>query len=419
MEKKKIKIGYIGLGRRGMGVLRGCISQMDDVEVAYLCDLSQSRLEKGRKILSDNGRPEPILTTNYKDILEDPEVDAVMIMIWWNGRPQMAMDSMRARKYTAIEVGCASTLNECFDLVEVYEETGTPIMMLENCCYGRRELMVLNMVKQGLFGELVHCSGGYLHYLNEVELFANIGKEDIPHYRIAHYRDQNRENYPTHELGPISKVLGINRTNRMVKLSSFASKSVGLKDYAKEKLGEDSEYAKWDYKQGDIVNTVITCAGGETILLTLDTTVPRAYYSRGFCVRGTRGMSYEDGHVVFLEGMEEGIRDNEEEMYKKYDHPIFAELDEGELKGGHGGLDWLTCRAFVESVRLGINTPIDVYDTAAWLAIGPLSEKSISEGGIPVDFPDFTRGKWQNREPAPEYKYALDVVCDKDGKRLV
>ena len=419
MEKKKIKIGYIGLGRRGMGVLKGCISQMDDVEVAYLCDLSQSRLEKGRKILSDNGRPEPILTTNYKDILGDPEVDAVMIMIWWNGRPQMAMDSMRARKYTAIEVGCASTLNECFDLVEVYEETGTPLMMLENCCYGRRELMVLNMVKRGLFGELVHCSGGYLHYLNEVELFANIGKEEIPHYRIAHYRDQNRENYPTHELGPISKVLGINRTNRMVKLSSFASKSAGLKDYAKEKLGEDSEYAKWDYKQGDIVNTVITCAGGETILLTLDTTVPRAYYSRGFCVRGTRGMSYEDGHVVFLEGMEEGIRDNEEEMYKKYDHPIFAELDEGELRGGHGGLDWLTCRAFVESAKLGINTPIDVYDTAAWLAIGPLSEKSISEGGVPVDFPDFTRGKWQNREPAPEYKYALDVVCDKDGKRLV
>ena len=329
------------------------------------------------------------------------------------------MDSMRAGKYTAIEVGCASTLDECFALVDTYEETGTPLMMLENCCYGRRELMVLNMVKQGLFGELVHCSGGYLHYLNEVELFANIGKEEIPHYRIAHYRDQNRENYPTHELGPISKVLGINRTNRMVKLSSFASKSAGLKDYAKEKLGEDSEYAKWDYKQGDIVNTVITCAGGETILLTLDTTVPRAYYSRGFCVRGTRGMSYEDGHVVFLEGMEEGIRDNEEEMYKKYDHPIFAELDEGELRGGHGGLDWLTCRAFVESAKLGINTPIDVYDTAAWLAIGPLSEKSISEGGVPVDFPDFTRGKWQNREPAPEYKYALDVVCDKDGNRLV
>ena len=147
MEKKKIKIGYIGLGRRGMSVLRGCISQMDDVEVAYLCDLSQSRLEKGRKVLSDNGRAEPILTTNYKDILEDPEVDAVMIMIWWNGRPQMAMDSMRAGKYTAIEVGCASTLDECFALVDTYEETGTPLMMLENCCYGRRELMVLNMVK--------------------------------------------------------------------------------------------------------------------------------------------------------------------------------------------------------------------------------------------------------------------------------
>ena len=419
MKKEKIRLGYIGLGRRGKAVLHGCIAHMDDVEVVALCDLSTSRLEECRQILLENGKPEPILTTDYKDILNNPEIDAVMIMIWWRGRPQMAMEAMRAGKYTGIEVGCADTLEECFDLVATYEQTGVPVMMLENACYGRRELMVLNMVKQGLFGELVHCTGGYMHYLNDVELFANIGKEEIPHYRIAHYRDENRENYPTHDLGPISKVLNINRGNRMVSLSSFATKSVALKAYARHHLGEDSEYANWDYKQGDIVNTVITCAGGETILLTLDTTLPRAYYSRNFSVRGTLGMSNEDGHVVFLEGMEEGVRDNEQEMYAKYDHPIHSSLSGEELRGGHGGLDWLCCRAFVEAVKLGIEPPIDAYDTAAWMAIGPLSERSIAEGGAPVEFPDFTHGKWQNREAAAEYKYALDTVCDGEGNRIV
>ena len=154
-------------------------------------------------------------------------------------------------------------------------------------------------------------------------------------------------------------------------------------------------------------------------MLTLDTTIPRAFYSRGFSVRGTRGMSNEDTQTVFLEGMQEPVRYNEEEMYKQYDHPIHATVAGESLKGEHGGMDWLVIRAFVESVKLGINTPIDVYDAAAWLAIGPLSAQSIQNGGAPVEIPDFTRGKWQSREPAPQYKYSLDVICDKDGNKLV
>ena len=207
--KEKIKLGYIGLGRRGRVLLRGHFSKMKDVEVVALCDLSDERMQKGREYVVNNGGKEPILTKNYKDIINDPEIDAVAIMIGWSGRPQIAMEAMRAGKYTAIEVGCADTLKECYDLVRTYEETGTPLMMLENCCYGRREMMVLNMVKQGLFGEVVHCTGGYHHYLQEEDLFKNIETNEIPHYRLAHYREQNRESYPTHELGPIAKVLNI------------------------------------------------------------------------------------------------------------------------------------------------------------------------------------------------------------------
>ena len=369
-------------------------------------------MKEAAELIKENMGTEPIMTKDYRDILSDPEIDAVFIMSGWGGRPEMAIEFMKAGKYTAIEVGCAENLDVCFELVKTYEETGVPVMMLENCCYGRREMMVLNMVKQGLFGELVHCTGGYHHYLNDVELFKDIGKEEIPHYRLAHYRENNCENYPTHELGPISKVLEINRGNRFTSLASFGSKSVGIKDYATEHFGKDSPYAV-DYKQSDIVTTILNTARGETVMITLDTTLPRAYYSRNFSVRGTRGMSSEEREVVFLEGMEEEIARNEEEMYEKYDHPLHAEYVKAGVKAeGHGGMDWLVCRAFVESVKAEINTPIDAYDTAAWLAIGPLSAKSIENGGALVEFPDFTGGKWQNREPALRVKYSLDEVIE-------
>ena len=406
--KDTIKIGYIGLGRRGKGMLKACFSQMKDVMIKTLCDLVPERVTLGQEIVQEKGGYTPCGTTDYHDILNDPEIDAVIIMTGWSGRPALAMESMRAGKYTAIEVGCADTLEECFDLVRTYEETGIPVMMLENCCYGRREMMLYNMAWQGLFGEIVHCTGGYMHYLNELELFKDIGD----HYRLPHYIARNRENYPTHELGPISKLLHINRGNRLLRLSSFASKSCGLRQYAADTLGEDHELAKTDFKQGDIVTTVLTCANGETVVLTLDTTVPRAYYSRNIGIRGTKGMSYEDTRVVFLEGMEEKVRDNEAEFFERYDHPLHREYEAMGTRGGHGGMDWLVCRAFVESVKNGTEPPIDVYDTATWLAIGPLSERSIEQGGAPMEIPDFTNGLWQTDRPTVRGKYCLDEVCE-------
>ena len=416
---KKVRIGYIGLGRRGMGVMEKNIAEMKDVEVVYISDLSKDRMERAAKIICEQMGNSPKMTTNYRDILNDATVDAVFIMTGWDGRVEMAMEAMRAGKYVAIEVGCAENLESCFELVKTYEETKTPVMMLENCCYGRREMMVLNMVKKGLFGEIVYCTGGYHHYLNECELFKDINTEEIPHYRLAHYRDENRENYPTHELGPISKVLNINRGNRFVSLASFGSKSVGIKDYAARKFGEDSPYAMADYKQSDIVTTILNCAGGETVTIVLDTTLPRAYYSRNFSVRGTLGMSSEERKVVFLSGMKEKIEFNEEEMFEKYDHPLHIEYLKKGVKEGHGGMDWLVCRAFIESVKAKIDTPIDAYDTATWLAIGALSKESLDNGNKVVEFPDFTGGKWQNREPSPQCKYSLNEIIIDDSISVV
>ncbi len=411
MMKEKIKLGYIGCGRRGTGVLSANFARMPDVEIVYLCDLSEERMEKCRAAVEEKGGYSPKLTKDYHDILVDPEIDGVVIMTWWSGRPSLAMEAMKSGKYVAMEVGCADTLEECFDLVRVSEETGMPCMMLENCCYSRRELMVMNMVKQGLFGEIVHCAGGYLHYLNYEDLYRDIDKIDPPHYRLPHYIKENRENYPTHAFGPLSKLLGINRGNRIVSLASFASKARALKQFSKDHI-ENPLYGQIDYKQGDIVTTVMTCANGETVTLTLDTTAPRPYYSRNYTVRGTLGMSCEETKVIYLDGMEEPVRDNETDFYEKYDHPLYVEYREMEGRGGHGGIDWLVCRAYVEAVKAGTQTPIDVYDTAAWLAIGPLSAESIRQGGMPQNFPDFTQGKWENREAPVLSKYSLDEIVE-------
>ena len=414
-QKQIVRVGYIGLGRRGTSMLKRCFAEMKDVEIVWICDLKPEKIKEGLQILAEAGRPVPKTSVDYRDVLADASVDAVLIMSGWDSHVQISLDSMRAGKYTAVEVGVAYDLSECYALVDTYEATGSPLMMLENCCYGRREMMALKMVKEGLFGEIVHCDGGYLHYLNELDLFfSKDGVYDTAHYRAYEYQNRNCEQYPTHELGPISKVLGINRGNRMMTLSSTASKSRGLRAYIKEQVAPEHPLYDKAFRQGDIITTVITCAGGETIRLTLDTTLPRPYYSRNFTVRGTKGCCIEEGHAAtfYLEGMKEPTFNNEAEFFEKYDHPLHAEYAKIEALGGHGGIDWLVSRAFIESVKAGTDTPIDAYDTAAWMAIGPLSEASINKGGAPVDVPDFTRGKWFRRESVVKGKYCLDELCD-------
>ena len=419
--KEKIKLGYIGLGGRGMGMLLSCFNEMDDIDIVYLCDLRNEVMEEAAEAICKKGKNRPVLTADYHTILEDPSVDAVVIMTGWDCHVSCAIDSVLAGKYTAMEVGCAYDISECYELINAYEKTKAPLMMLENCCYGRREMAALKMVKEGLFGEIAYCGGAYHHYLPGCDMF--VAREDGTYntYRALEYLYRNCEQYPTHELGPISKILNINRGNRMMTLSSFASKAVGINEYIRGHLPEEKERFIANYRQGDIISTNITCAGGELIHLTLDTTLPRPYYSREFTVRGTKGCyieNCENNATVFFDGMEELKKDgNEEEMLEKYDHPLHREYREGEQKGGHGGIDWLVVRAFVESVKRGIQTPIDAYDTVSWLSIAPLSEMSIARGGAPVDIPDFTRGKWFRREPALETKYSLDLVCvDKDTK---
>ncbi len=271
--------------------------------------------------------------------------------------------------------------------------------MLENCCYGQIEMMLLNMVQQGVLGEIVHAEGGYLHDLRDE---VAQGKE-LRHYRLRNYLSRNAENYPTHELGPIAQMMNINRGNRMMTLVSTASRSAGIDEYIKTKKGDDEQLMAARFNQGDVVTTTITCANGETITLKLDTTLPR-YYSRGLLVQGTKGMYNEENNSIFLEGEHDtehfywskhwGNAKNYREQYESKTWRDY--LDEG-IKGGHGGMDWLVMDAFFEALDKGEAMPIDVYDMAAWMAITPLSEDSIATGQR-VSIPDFTNGEWLRRK---------------------
>ena len=391
---KKLKIGIIGLGGRGYS-MSAILNNMKDVEIRAVCDSYKDRAEQGGKLMKKHN---PLVTTDYHDVLRNEEIEAVMIFTSWEEHIPLAIEAMRAGKNVGLEVAGAYRLQDCFDLVKTAEETGKQCMMLENCCYGRFELMVKRLVDEGKLGTIVHCEGGYCHDLREEIAFGDKNR----HYRLRNYLSRNCENYPTHELGPIAKILRINNGNRMVSLTSTASKACGLHEYFLKKRPDQTDLVNAEVKQGDVITTTIKCENGETIVLTLNTTLP-GIYSRKFTVNGTQGMYREDGDVLVMEGARpRGLIRGEFKMtgkrhVRRYDHPLWRAYRKDRKKGGHGGIDYLVLRAFVTGLLENRRLPIDVYDTAAWMAVTPLSEESIKNNSAPVDFPDFTHGMYKNR----------------------
>ena len=331
-------------------------------------------------------------------IFADPSVDVVVVATPNDLHKNLVIEAMKAGKSTALEVGGAYSVDDCRLLVDTYEKTKTPFMFLENCCFGRRELMVKNMTEKGFMGEIVHCEGRYGHDLRD-EISGGIENR---HYRLRNYITRNCENYPTHELGPIAKILNINHGNRMLTLTSTASKARGLHDYVLKNKPDDEFLKNTVFNQGDIVTTVIKCANGETIVLTLDTTLPR-YYSRGFTVRGTNAMYEEATDSVFVDREEDKKHDfdwrkecinNAEDYQEEYDHDIWKEFIKSGIQGSHDGMDWLEFKAFFDCIEKDEPMPVDVYDAASWMVITALSEYSVARGGAVVNIPDFTNGKW-------------------------
>ena len=393
---QSVRLAILGLGQRGIGQMK-VLLDMPDVEIASVCDAYSDRIEAAQQIVLEARGTKPFGSKDSLECIDRNDVDAVVVMTSWETHIPIAIMALRCGKRVAMEVGGATSVEECWQLVRTSEETGIPVMMLENCCYGETELTLQNMIRQNVFGTIVHCAGAYSHDLRD-----EIGNGDINrHYRQRHFMHRNAELYPTHELGPIANYLNINRGNRMLTLTSMASKACGMHEWL-VKNRPDSPLVNVSFNEGDVVTTMIRCANGETILLTHDCTLPRPY-SRGGYVQGTRGLWEEDGRFIYLEYRTPPapngghVFEPDAPYMQEYLHPLWREYEEFGLRGGHGGMDYLVLRAFIESLQQGVAFPIDVYDAAAWMAVTCLSEQSIAMGSMPVPVPDFTDGRWVRR----------------------
>jgi hypothetical protein len=409
MQGNVIRLGIIGLGARSHTLL-SALGRLQDLTITAVCDLDPAKIEDYAQRMSKYGMNTPDGYTDYRQMLKDPAIQGVLITTGWNSHLHIAIDVMRSGKYAGIEVGGAASIQELWDLVRAAESTGVSCMMLENCCYARNELMVLNMVRQGLFGELVYCECGYEHSLG----FEMSGYYANNIERCTHNICRNGDLYPTHGLGPIAKILDINRGNRFLTISSHATKSRSYNLELQRYLGQNIHF-----NCGDIVTSVIHCANGENITITHGVSLPRPY-SRNGRVQGTKGIWLEDANGIYVEGLSTCVKniddagypylvhqwDPVESFYEKYDHPIWKK-HESRILGGHGGIDGLTLSAFVEEIRLKCATPIDVYDCASWMAVTCLSEQSVALGGMPVPFPDFTDGCWINRQQGQKTQFDI------------
>ena len=413
-KQPKVRVGFIGVGLRGRDHLELCL-QRDDVEIIAIADPDANSALEAQTLIAKYGRKRAVEFTkgneDFLNLLKREDIDAVIIASPWEWHIPQAIAAVKAGKMPAVEVCGASDLQECWDIVDAVEETGIPLYMMENVCYRRDVMAVLNMARQGLFGELLHLQGGYQHDLREVKF--NDGKQPYgkgvefgekgfseAKWRTNHSVKRNGELYPTHGLGPVATMLDVNRGNRLTALSAVATKARGLHKYIVDQAGADHPNAKVNFKLGDIVTTSIQTANGETIVLSHDTSSPRPY-SLNFRVQGTNGLWMDDMNSIYIQGKSPRahVWEKDEAYMKAYDHSLWKKYESQAEGAGHGGMDFFVINSFIESIKRKEPFAMDVYDLATWYAITPLSEKSIADGGKLMNIPDFTKGKWKSRKP--------------------
>ncbi|MEA4832453.1 Alpha-N-acetylgalactosaminidase [bioreactor metagenome] len=401
--KKKLKVGFIGVGNRGQSLMSN-LGFVENTVVTAVCDLCESRVAECVKQCTEKYGVECSGFTDYRELIDKADIDAVIIASTWLTHIPTAVYAMKKGIYVGMEVGPAGSVDECRRLVHAHEETGTHLFLLENCCWGRYEMFVLNLIRKGMLGELIYLAGAYQHDCREL-LYKEYSGERPFAERYLH-KIRNMEGYPTHELAPLAKYIGVNAGNRFMTLSASSTKARGFQKYYKETTGKDFEGI---YRQGDVVNTLITCACGETITLTYDTSLPRPY-SRGLRVQGTNGLWMEDNHSVYIEGRSpKDAWEKDDDYLTEFDHPLWKKSLEEGVKGGHGGMDYLMLEAFCYYARNNMRPPLDVYDAASYISISCLVEQSLSLGGTAISIPDFTDGKWVIKRAADENDYDVNV----------
>ncbi|MCX6278882.1 MAG: Gfo/Idh/MocA family oxidoreductase [Bacteroidetes bacterium] len=392
----KVRIGFVGVGGMGMAHVENLL-KIDGAQIVAVCDIVESRVKEAQDMVEKAGfnRPEGYSKNEFdwQRLCAANDIDLIYTATPWQWHVPICLAAMNNGKHAATEVPAAISLDECWELVETSEKTGKYCVMMENCNYDKVEMMILNMVKKGLFGEMVHAECGYLHDLRAVK--HDMNGEGL--WRRDFSMTNNGDLYPTHGLGPVMQCMDINRGNYFDCIVSFGSKTRGLHEYAVSKFGADSSQAQEKYTLSDVVTTLIKTMNGETIVVTHDTSLPRPY-SRDILVQGTHGIvrKYPDPKI-YIEGISK-TNDKWEPLNDyllKYQHPVWTELEDASKGAGHGGMDFIEDFRLINALLKGIEPDMDVYDAAAMSAVRMLSERSIAKQGKTLKFPDFTRGMWK------------------------
>lgn len=392
-RRPTVRLGVIGVGARGGGMLNNWLA-IDEVEIAAVCDVVPDKAREARRRIEKKGFEAPALYTkgerDFERMCTRDDLDVVYIATPWDWHVPMAVAAMKNGIHAVLEVPAAETLEECWTLVDTSEQTRRHCIMLENCCYGRSELLVLNMVKAGVFGDLLHGGAGYVHDLRAL-LFRD---ESEGLWRRAEHIGRDGNLYPTHGLGPVANYMDINRGDRFQTLVSMSSPSLGLQAYREAHVPKDSPKWKERYACGDRNISLLKTAKGRLVRLEHDVSSPHPY-DRINLIAGTKGIFTDYPPRFYFDGQEpEEFRPIED--YTKYEHDLWKRVGELARKlGGHGGMDFIACYRMMECMQQGLAPDMDVYDAATWSAPTALSEASVAEGSAPVAFPDFTRGQWE------------------------
>lgn len=392
---KPVRIGVIGLGNRGTGLLRILLGE-PGVAVTAVCDMNAENVRRAAKLITERGGPAPAEHAkgpdDYKNLLQRDDVDAVLIAAPTKWHCPMAVAAMKAGKHVGSEVPAGFELDELWELVKTKEQTGRRYMLLENYAYNRRNMMILEMARQRAFGDPYYAECSYIHDCRFM-LFKQDGSLDWwGEWAAKHFGSD----YPTHALGPTSKWLGINEGDRLEYCSAMMSAPRVLKEYARKRFGPDSPQGRIDWALGEFISVLIHTAGGKLIRVDYDVNSPRPV-SHYYLVQGTKGVYDSRAGVYFEEAQDEKWRPADE-YREKYDHPYWRRLGEKAEKTGHGGGDFFAIHDFVHMVRSDREPWIDVYDAATWSVIFHCSRESIRRKGNSVEIPDFTGGRWKTAD---------------------
>ncbi len=410
--EKPVRLGMVGVGGRGTTLL-SLLLEMGGVEVPAICDINLEHLTRAQTMVEKVGQKKPDGYSrdeqDFQRLMYRDDLDAVVIATYWQWHTPMAVCAMQSGKYAAVEVPAAITLDECWELVKTHEETGVSCMMLENWSFRRDNLAVLNMIRQGLLGEIVHCHCAHSHNCIDHWFFDPQGNMRWGGEFLV---KRNCNQYPTHALGPVISWMDIGCGDYFDKVVTFANRSLGINHYFSTKFGPNHPNAKRKYAQGDIVTSLIKTKKGNTIVVNYDMQLPRPYDNR-WEIQGTEGLYNEQRNAVYLHGRSPKYEEWEpfDPYQEKFENAWWKPFQErsraastkgptgDQLAFGHGGTDYHELNQFLKAVRNKTQTPIDVYDSVIMSALVPLSEKSIAEGGTTVEFPDFTGGKWKTKKP--------------------